>query len=293
MPVVFGSLAATAVGGAPFQPLLFSLALLAMVALHSSANMLNDYGDYRRGLDVVATPVSGAIVRGLLPPQQVLRGGWILLLIGSVMGLALVWVRGWPLLAVGLLGVAGCVFYSLPPLSLKYRALGDLAVFLNFGVLGALGAWIVQTGRADWRPVVWSVPVALLVIGILHANNWRDIATDGARSVRTVAARLGDRGSLFYYGFLIFAPFVMVLLLVALHWRRPTNPFGMPAPFLLVLLALPLAVNRWRIARRRAQPVRPLDFVTLDGATAQLNLAFGLLCAAALVIHRLLASPGH
>ena len=110
-----------------------------------------------------------------------------------------------------------------------------------------------------------------------------------ARQVRTVASLLGDRGSLYYYGFLIFAPFVMVLLLIALHGAQPANSFGMPVTFLLTLLALPLACNRWRRALRRTRPARPLDFITLDGATAQLNLAFGLLCALALIAHRLLA----
>ena len=82
-------------------------------------------------------------------------------------------------------------FYTV----LKFRALGDLAVFLNFGILGALGAWVVQIETFSWMPVVWTVPMAMLVVAILHANNWRDTISDTERRVRTIASLLGDKGS--------------------------------------------------------------------------------------------------
>ena len=140
---------------------------------------------------------------------------------------------------------------------LKARALGDLAVFLDFGLLGAAGAWIVQTGSFSWLPVLWTVPMAMLVIAILHANNWRDIASDGERRVSTVAGRLGDRGSLAYYGVLIFGPVLIDLAFIALPRlaRGPLRP--MPWTFLLVLLALPNALRLWGRAVRRPPPARP------------------------------------
>jgi len=99
---------------------------------------------------------------------------------------------------------------------------------------------------------------------------------------------LGDRGSLGYYGFLVFGPFALVLLGVLAGFARPALPFALPPPFLVTMLALPLALGCWRKALARRAPVRPLDFIALDGATAQLNLAFGLLCSASLLLHLLL-----
>jgi 1,4-dihydroxy-2-naphthoate polyprenyltransferase len=287
-PVVFGTLLAVIVGGAAFRPFLCVLALLAMVMLHSGANMVSDVHDFRRGLDKAPTPLSGAIVRGWLTADQVLAGAILLLVVGCLIGLTLVAIVGRPLLWIGLGGLAIGISYAAPPLSLKYRGMGDLAVFLDFGVLGAVGAWTVQTGHPSWLPAVWAVPMSLPVVAILHANNWRDAATDTQCNVVTVASRLGDRGSLIYYGFLIFAPFALVAILMAFRWLPPASPYGMPSASAVTWIALPLALERWRRARTRHNPKRPLDFIALDGATAQLNLAFGLLCSVALVLHELI-----
>ncbi|MBU1908413.1 MAG: prenyltransferase, partial [Verrucomicrobia bacterium] len=285
MPVIFGTAAAVTTGGAVFHSGLFLAALLAMVLLHTGANMLSDVTDFNAGLDREATPVSGAIVRGYLTDRQVRRAAILLLIIGSLIGLWLVRQVGLPLLWIGLAGVLIGVSYTLGP-ALKYHALGDLAVFLDFGILGAVGAWTVQTGHPSFLPALWAVPMSLLVVGILHANNWRDIATDRERAgITTVAALLGDRGSLVYYGVLIFAPFILVTLLVG---AGRCAAWGLPWPTLLVWLAFPMALGRWRKARRRASPAQPMDFITLDGATAQLNLAFGLLCTAGFVIYRII-----
>ncbi len=178
MPVVFGTSLAVVIGGARPDVLRFALALLGMVVLHSAANMLSDVFDFKRGLDRDVTPVSGAIVRGWLSPGAVARGSILLFAVGGVIGLGLAAMTGTALLVVGAVGVAVGAGYTL----LKYHALGDLAVFLNFGLLGALGAWIVQTRSFSWLPVVWTVPMAMLVIAILHANNWRDIVSDGDRA---------------------------------------------------------------------------------------------------------------
>ncbi len=280
MPVVFGTALAVVIGGARFAPLRALWALVTMMGLHSAANMLSDVFDARRGLDRDVTPVSGAIVRGWLTDKQVLRGSVSLFAGGTLSGLLLAAATGRSLFAVGAIGLAVGAGYSL----LKARALGDLAVFLNFGLLGAAGAWIVQTGTFSWVPVVWTVPMALLVIAILHANNWRDIRSDGERRVTTVAGLLGDCGSLVYYGCLLFLPFLIDIVLIA--WprlgRAPLPP--MPLTFLIVLLALPSALRLWGRAMRRSAPRRPMDFIILDGATASHNLVFGLLSAAAAVL---------
>jgi len=278
MPVLFGTSLAVVIGGARLDVLCFLMALLAMMALHTAANMLSDVFDFQRGLDRDVTPVSGAIVRGLLSAKQVVAGSIILFVFGSVLGIILVLRAGILILWIGAAGVGVGASYSF----LKSRALGDLAVFLDFGILGSLGAWVVQTRTFSWLPVVWAVPMAMLVIGILHANNWRDIVKDRGRKVFTMACLLGDRGSLVYYGLLLFGSMILVILYI---FVPRVAAFGLPAlplTFLIVLAALPRALRLWKRALNRHAPKHPMDFALLDGATAAYNLLFGLLITAAL-----------
>ncbi len=285
MPVIFGTVLAFVYGDSGFSFGLFLLAFVAMIILHSGANILNDIYDFKKGLDKFPTPVSGGVVRGIISIKEAKYAATLLLSIGTIIGLLLVWMVGPWLLAIGIPGLLIGIFYTKgDKFALKYRALGDLAVFLNFGVLGALGAWYVQTGSLSWIPVLWAVPLATLVIAILHANNWRDITGDRAGHIYTIASLLGDKASLRYYGFLIFGPFVMVLGLILVPYFLFPNFQAMPFSFAIVLLSLPLALRLWQKALNRKQPKNPIDFVALDGATAQFNLAFGLLCTIALVL---------
>ncbi len=281
MPVVFGTSLAVVMGGAPLTAFRFVLAFLAMMILHSAANMLSDVFDFRRGLDTEVTPVSGAIVRGWLSARQVAAGSMVLFAVGISIGLRLARLTGPVLLYVGAVGVAVGALYTF----LKSRALGDLAVFLNFGILGSLGAWVVQTRSFSWLPIVWTVPMAMLVAAILHANNWRDSISDSGLKVFTTAYRLGDRGSLVYYGLLLFGSMGFVLCFMILPRIAEVSIPALPPTFLVVLAALPRALVLWKRARLRHAPEKPMDFIILDGATASYNLLFGLLCTAALWLH--------
>jgi 1,4-dihydroxy-2-naphthoate octaprenyltransferase len=284
MPVVFGTSLAVVAGGARLDPLKFLLALAAMVILHSAANILSDAFDFKRGLDTEVTPVSGAVVRGWVTPAAAMAAAGVLFAVGAALGLILVFMTGTTLLLIGAVGVAVGAGYTV----LKSHTLGDLAVFLDFGILGGLGAWVVQTRTFSWLPAAWTVPMAMLVIAILHANNWRDIVSDSERRVRTFASVLGDRGSLVYYALLLFGSMGLVLLFILVpRVLFPALP-AMPWTFLIVLLGLPSALGLWGRARRRRRPRRPLDFVILDGATARYNLVFGILCTAAVWIARLI-----
>jgi len=291
MPVIFGTILAVTWGGYAFQPGLFLLSFFGMIILHSGANVLNDVYDYKKGIDRVPTPVSGGVVRGLISMKEAKRAAVVMLSIGAVIGLLLTYLTGIWLLVIGLAGLFVGVFYTSDnKLALKYNGLGDLAVFLNFGILGALGSWYVQTGVLSWLPVIWSIPMATLVIGILHANNWRDMKTDKAGKVTTIANLLGDRRSQVYYGFLIFGPFIMILGFIFIPLFLFRELPSMPLTFLLTLLAVPLAVRLWKIAVLRKNPVKTMDFVALDGATSKLNLQFGLLCSLSLLINLLITT---
>ncbi len=287
MSVAFGTLLAVTIGGAPFDFVLFLLSFVGMALLQVAANMLNDVYDYRNGIDQQVNPASGAVVRGWITPRQALAGGTGCLLLGSVIGIYIVSRIGLPILCLGAVGVLCAILYTWGPWPLKYHALGDLAVFLNFGVLGSLGAWTVQTGHLSWVPAVWAVPMSLLVIAILHSNNWRDIAYDTGGQISTVASCLGDAGSQTYQRALLFAPFMIIALLVLLTHVTALSP-RMPVTFLVTLLALPLAIRLVRTGARRHDPQTSQAFAALDGATAQLNLLFGLLCLVALGLHALM-----
>ena len=285
MPVIFGTVLAVVYGGASINIGYFLLALLGMVILHGASNILSDIHDYNRGLDKEPTPVSGGVVRKIISIKEAKNASIILFLIGSSIGLFLTWMTGIWLLAIGVGGLLVGVFYTTGTrISLKYNALGDLAVFMDFGILGALGAWYVQVGSLSWVPVIWAIPMATLVIAILHANNWRDIKSDRQGDIITIASILGDKRSLGYYAVLIYGPFLMVLGLVLVPYFIFPDLVAMPFTFLITLSALPIAINLWRKALKRENPDNPMDFIALDGATAKLNLTFGILCSAALIL---------
>lgn len=285
MPVIFGTVLAVVYGGVELNIFYGLMALVGMIILHSASNIMNDVYDYSRGLDKEPNPVSGGVVRGIISLKEAKRAYISLYIAGAAIGLFLVWQVGFELLFIGIGGLIVGIFYSNSmKISLKYNALGDIAVFLNFGILGALGAWFVQTGTLSWIPVVWSIPMSTLVIAILHANNWRDIKSDNQGNIITIASLLGDKKSLRYYGFLIYGPFFMVLALILLpHIILPDFP-ALPFTFLITMLALPMAINLWKKALNRKKPARPMDFIALDGATATLNLTFGMLSTIALVL---------
>lgn len=272
VPVIFGTVAAVRLGEANFDPWRFAVAMTAMLLLHTGANMLNDVADYRRGLDREVQPGSGAIVRGYLTEREVLRGALLLLAAGCGLGLWLALRVGWTLLWIGLAGVILGAGYSWG-LGLKYRGFGDVVVFTVFGLLAVQGAWVVQTKKWAWPPLLWAVPAGLHVAAILHANNWRDLMTDTSRGgFRTLAGYLGHARSYSYYVFLLFFPFVWVTILAFVP-----PPWGLPRTILLTWLSLPLAIGTCgRLAyRRRAEGSQTAP--ELDARTAQFGLLFGLL----------------
>jgi len=281
MSVIFGTVLAITIGNASFNLLLFLAAFIGMVFLHTGSNLLNDVFDFKKGIDRNVNPVSGAVVRDWITPAQALRAGLLFLLIGTIIGLFIVSRVGTPILWIGMTGVAVGGFYTWGPMPLKFNALGDLAVFLNFGVLGSLGAWTVQTGSLSWTPILWAIPMSIFVVAILHANNWRDIQSDQAGGIKTMASVLGDAASEGYYTFLLLSPFAIILIFLLLSIFNGLRP-EMPMTFLVTFIAIPKANRLIKKGKHRKNPAMPLDFIALDGATAQLNLIFGILCTAAL-----------
>lgn len=269
-PVLVGSLIAPV-----FDWARFVLTLLGTMLAHAGVNVISDYMDWRRGADTWRVLGSSRVlVDGMMEPKEHRRLGTVLLLLAAAAGAALALLSGpavWLLMA---LGAAIGIFYTVPPIGLKYRALGDVAVFLAFGPLMTLGAYYVQTGTLDWLPVWLSIPIGLLTIAILHGNNYRDIVEDRAAGYQTVASLLGPRRSAYYYVVLLAGAYVSVLLFIAIGW--------LPLWSLAVLLTLPLAWRNIQVAFNHAR----VAFSFLDLLTAQLHLLFSLALIAGIVLQR-------
>ncbi len=281
LPVVLGAVLAWH-SGAPFLWGRFALTLAGMLCFHTAANLLNDCFDFRRGLDVQAHPASGALVRGWLTSGQLQRAAWLCILLGSVLGLILVWLVGWMVLWLGLAGTIIVLGYTRLNWCFKYNGLGDAAILAAFGLLPVLGAYWVQAGRLEWQPLLWTFPLVTHTIGILHANNWRDIASDATRDCRTLAVQLGDRASRIYYRVLTLGPFGLVLAYIVVG-RVGVLPMDAPLTTLLVMLALPIALKLTLTDWRK----QPEAFAMLDARSAQLQMIFGTLLILAFVADRL------
>ncbi|MBI2972435.1 MAG: 1,4-dihydroxy-2-naphthoate octaprenyltransferase [Armatimonadetes bacterium] len=185
-PVLVG--AAAAGYGGTFSTTLFAVTLIASVAIHAGTNLANDYYDHVRGVDTPDSPgPSGVIQRGLLSPRSVLRAAFVLFGLGSLLGLWLVIVRGWPILVIGVLGVLAGYAYTGGPLPLGYVGLGDLVVFALMGMATVAGTYFVLTGSISPTAVWAALPVAALVTAILVANNLRDLPRRGQTDARNVS----------------------------------------------------------------------------------------------------------
>ncbi len=260
--------------------------LLGVVFFHTAANLLNDCFDFKRGLDVEPTPVSGGVVRGFLTARQAFAAGMIFLALGAGCGVYLyveAGEAGWVILLLGLIGTFIALAYTTAGLCLKFMGLGDLALFAAFGVLPVFGTFWVQTREFHWLPILWSVPLVLYTVGMLHANNWRDIGSDPAKGCRTMASMLGERGSAVYYRLLVLGPFAIIVVYFLLG-LVPGLGLRAPLTVLAALLPLPLALKLVKNSRNKGSETDPMSFVTLDGQTAKMHTVFGALLTIAFFV---------
>jgi 1,4-dihydroxy-2-naphthoate octaprenyltransferase len=270
--VAVGLGAALAVG-TPFR-LDTALGCLAVaLLLQITANLSNDLSDFRKGAD---TPDRTGPVRvaaaGLVTPRQLEVAIALVIALAGVVGLWLTTVGGPVLLIVGVLAVVAALAYTGGPWAYGYRGLGEVFVFIFFGLVAVVGTAYLQAGRVE--PLFWvaAVPVGALTTAILVVNNLRDIPTDTVAGKRTLAVMLGVRRTRLEYAALLFAAFVIPVALAA-------GSRGLAV--LLPLLALPLASPLLRTVRTFSEP-RQLNLV-LKG-TARLALVHGVLFAAGLAI---------
>ncbi len=275
-PVLVGTALAAALG--TFKPLTFVATLLGALFIQIGTNLSNDYSDARRGADTEDRlgPVR-VTAGGLVPPKQVLIATYVAFGLAVLVGAYLIATAGWQLLLVGVASILAGVLYTGGPRPYGYEGLGEVFVFLFFGVVAVTGTYFCQRKELTWESFVLAVPVGLLATAILMVNNIRDLETDRRAGKRTLAVRLGRPRARAGYALLVYVAF----LTAPLAWV-----FGgehLTAWLLLPWLALPVAAPVVRIVRNR------VDGPSLNGALARtglLQLVFCALLSAGLLLSR-------
>jgi 1,4-dihydroxy-2-naphthoate octaprenyltransferase len=259
-----------------FHPLRFVAALIGAVFIQVGTNLSNDYSDARRGADTEDRlgPVR-VTAGGLVPPSQVLVATYVSFGIAVAAGGYLIAVAGWQLLLVGAASILAGVLYTGGPRPYGYEGLGEVFVFLFFGIVAVAGSYFVQVKHLEWEAFALAVPVGLLAAAILVVNNFRDIDTDRRTGKRTLAVRLGRERTRILFASMVY----LAYLTTPVSWA-----FGALKPWVLLpWLTIPLAAQIVRLVRNRT------DGASLNGALAQtgmLQLAFCTLLAAGLLLSK-------
>jgi 1,4-dihydroxy-2-naphthoate octaprenyltransferase len=267
--------AVAALDGA-FDVWLFLLTLVGAVCVHGATNLINDYFDYKSGVDRPGAPTTlyrpHPLVQGLISPRAVLWVSAGLYAIAAIIGLALLALKGAGLLWFILLGAIASFFYTAGPIKYKYLALGELAVFLMWGPVIVGGTYFVQRGSLNPDAVLISVPFGLLVALVLLANNLRDIDYDRSAGIATLGTLLGQQKTRVLYQGLILLAYLAIALLIAL---KILSPWG-----LLVFFSAPVAFRLIRTLQREI----PND---ADARTAQLDTLFGVWLIIGLILEKI------
>jgi 1,4-dihydroxy-2-naphthoate polyprenyltransferase len=271
VPVLIGS--GVAAGYLKFSLWRAALALLVALALQVGVNFANDCSDGIRGSDSAERRVGPIRLVGskLATPRQVLLAAFGCFFAACCAGLALAAVTSWWLVPGGALAVLAAWFYTGGSRPYGYRGLGEVSVFVFFGVAAVAGTAYVQMGRLSWLGLAASIPAGLLSCALLMVNNLRDIRSDGESGKRTLAVRIGDARSRSVYLLFLLVPFALAALIAFVR------PFS-----LLILLALPLTLAPVRSVRGGASG--PALITTL-GQTGRVQLAFGVAFTIGLAIH--------
>jgi 1,4-dihydroxy-2-naphthoate polyprenyltransferase len=267
-PVLVGSGAAAALDGFRLLPAL--LALVVALALQVAVNYANDYSYGTRGTDAERVGPMRLVGSGAAAPRQVLVAAALAFAVAAVAGLGLAARSSWWLIAVGAVCIAAAWTYTGGPLPYGYRALGEVFVFVFFGLVAVVGTTYVQTGSLPGLAFAVAVPIGLLSVALLMVNNLRDIAGDAVVGKRTLAVLLGERRTrLAYVGLLVVAFAVIVAVGISRPWA------------LLGLLAAPLALTPARTVLGGGRG--PVLIVALQG-TGLLTLATGVLLSIGLAL---------
>lgn len=266
IPVTIGALFAAK--ELKFQFIYYLISLLAAVLLQASSNMLNDYDDFINKVDTKESgSSSGIIFENLLTPEELSKGGHLILALGCILGAFLAFQKGFFILILGTIGALSGYFYTGKPLMLKYRGLGAPLIFVIFGPLMTLGGYFIQIQRINTNVLLLSIPVGLLTTAILHANDIRDVYHDKKAGIKTLSIMTGKAGSCYIYYGLISLSYISIL---AMTYYGVTSIWS-----LFCLITLPTAlknINKLHISNGSTSKL-----ATLDQETAKLQGQFGVI----------------
>ncbi len=268
VPVVVGTGAAIAAGSVIWWRA--AVALVVAVALQVGTNYANDYSDGVRGTDAARVGPVRLVASGLAAPGSVRRAAWAAFAVAAAGGLVLAAVTAWWLILVGVACIGAGWLYTGGPRPYGYAGLGEVFVFVFFGLVATVGTAYVQVGRITGLAVGAAVPVGLLAVALLVVNNLRDIPGDRAGGKRTLAVRMGAPATRRLYAAVLMAPFGVATVLAVSRLGA-----------LLVWVALPLAIPP---VRRVLGGEEGKGLIPVLGATARLQLAFGILLAVGIAI---------
>jgi len=259
---------ATAYAGNLWQPLPAALALLVSLSLQIGVNFANDYSDGIRGTDDSRIGPIRLTASGLASAKSVKNAAFISFFFAAIAGLVLALQTSWWLIAVGALAIVAAWGYTGGSSPYGYKGLGEISVFLFFGIVATVGSYYVQTEELNLQIFVVSIPMGSLACAILAINNLRDRAQDELVGKRTMAVRLGDKGARALYISLLIAAHLFALLTF--------EPFA-----LFTLLALPLSTS---LARSVWAGTSGAALIPLLAKTGKLQMLFAALFALGLVL---------
>ena len=241
------------------------LAVIASPILQAGGNMMSDYYDYKNNVDRKETYGSSRmLVNKQFEPREVYWFSISMMVIGNIIGIYLLLNTSWHLLWIGLAGIIGSYFYFF----MKYRALGDLNIFIIYGQLISLGTYLVMTNMLSWKMLLVAAAPGFLIVNVLHANNTRDIKHDGVAKIKTAAMLLGIKGSIIYYTVFTYGAYLLIGLCVVFgiqHWAT-----------LIIFISFPMALKLMK-QMRTADKEKPENIQRLDEGTAQLVMVYMLL----------------
>ena len=275
VPVIVGSAAAFS-DGAAFRWLVFLTTLTCALLIQIGTNFANDYSDFKRGADTADRLGPLRVTQsGLITQSAVQRGIGVAFGLAVLLGAVLVVVGGWPIILIGIASVISGLAYTGGPWPLGYHGLGDLFVFVFFGVVAVTGTAYLQAGQWTLFPLLLSIPIGLIATNILVINNLRDLRTDLAAGKKTLATRIGDRATRAQYAIFLGVAYLIPSALAATDAAR--------RPLFITLVSIPLAV---RLATKVLRGTWGRDLNPLLKQTGRLLLVFGALLSAGAVIGR-------
>ena len=269
-PVIVG--VSLAIHDGDFHLFTALMTLLAAVLIQIGANFANDVYDFLKGSDREdRLGPTRATQSGLISPEDMKKGMWLVFSLAILVGFYLAWIGGWPIVWIGLASIASAIAYTGGPYPLGYHGWGDLFVFLFFGIIAVSGTYFLQTGVVSNESILFGIPLGALSTAILIVNNLRDADTDVKSGKRTLAVRFGKSFVKIEYIIMMVIAFAIPIYILQ-FW----NEFSL----YIILFLLPISIRLTQSLY--FETGESLNFVLID--TAKFLFHFSILLSIGLIL---------